>query len=194
MRRDFSFEHPLNVFFRVKRACLGRLRANTLRLVGLFGSMGKGSFIGSGARFINPKLVLLGEGVCFGVGARIECFGSAKLDRRAILQIGPGTTFGDYVHIGCTNSVEIGRNVLFGSHILIIDHSHGKPSKDILLPDLVAPNTREVISKGGIVVGDNVWVADGVVILAGAKIGEGAIIGTGAVVRGSIDARTIFLG
>lgn len=192
LQRDFSHEHPLNILFRAMRALTGRFVAGVFRLVGLFGGMGRGSYFGRGARLLNPKLVFLGDRVCFGVGARIECFGAVNVHPK--IRIGSGTTFGDYVHLGCANGIDIGQNVLFGSQILVIDHSHGRPSQDIIAAELVAPSQRDIVSKGKIVVGDNVWVADGVTILAGADIGAGAIIGAGAVVRGNVAARSIFLG
>lgn len=45
---------------------------------------------------------------------------------------------------------------------------------------------QPLVSKGGIVVGDDVWLGYGVVVLDGTKIGNGTIIGAGSVVRGDI--------
>jgi acetyltransferase-like isoleucine patch superfamily enzyme len=164
-----------------------------MKSTGYFGKMGSGSYFGNGSRFINPRQIDLGNGVCFGVDARVECYCACSEQDVYCLSIGEGTTFGDRVHLGCANSIKIGKNVLFGSNILIVDHSHGTPGADIKVKNLVAPSARPIISKGKIRIEDNVWVGDAVVILPNVTIGEGAIIGAGAIVRTDIPARTIYL-
>lgn len=49
----------------------------------------------------------------------------------------------------------------------------------------------ESISKGDIVVGDDVWIGTNAIILSGVSIGQGAIIAAGAVVTGNIPAYAI---
>ena len=44
------------------------------------------------------------------------------------------------------------------------------------------PKERIVVSKGAVVIGNNVWIGDKATILPGVIIGDGAVIGTGAVV------------
>jgi acetyltransferase-like isoleucine patch superfamily enzyme len=196
MKRDFSYENHLNILARTKRALIGRLRGYLFRYLGFFSKgSGSGLFFGSRPRFINPGAMLLGDGVCFGTNARLECFVSSTMpERTPKLIISGGTTFGDGVHIGCINRIEIGRNVLFGSYVLIVDHSHGHPREDLIEPNLVSPHHRPIISKAGVKIEDKVWIGDGAVILAGAHIGEGAVIGANAVVRGKILSRTTFIG
>ncbi len=196
MARDFSGENLINVGFRGKRAIAGRVRGWWLRRLGFFhpGS-GSGLFFGAGIRLQNPRFIQMGQGVAFGCNARIECFAHEDIASTSPkLTIGTGTTFGDGIHIGCINRVQIGQNVLLGSYILIVDHSHGQPGKDIKAQPITAPRLRPIISKAGIIIGDNVWIGDGAVILPGAAIGDGAVIGANAVVRGVVEARTIFLG
>lgn len=81
--------------------------------------------------------------------------------------------------IGCYCS--IAPNVCF---ILNADHYTNHistfPFKGILL------NKREAISKGDIVVDDDVWIGYGTTILSGVHIGQGAIIAAGAVVTRDI--------
>lgn len=49
----------------------------------------------------------------------------------------------------------------------------------------------EAITKGGIVLGDDVWVGYGATILDGVTIGNGAVVGAGAVVTKDVDPYTI---
>ncbi len=196
MSRDFSGEHPVNFLLRFQRAVLGRARGLVFQQLGFFAKgTGRRLFFGPGVRFQNSRLVRLGEGVAFGNNARIECFaGKTKNLKGPKLRIGPGTTFGDGTHLGCINDIEIGQDVLFGSYVLIVDHSHGQPRSDLGAESIVAPRLRPILSKAIVRIGDKAWIGDGVVILPGAQIGEGAIIGANAVVRSVVEARTIYLG
>ena len=42
------------------------------------------------------------------------------------------------------------------------------------------------LTKGPVVIGNDVWIGRGVTILSGAKIGDGAVIGAGSTVRGEV--------
>lgn len=193
--RDFSAEATVNVGFRAWRAARGRLRGRLFKACGFFAPGTEGRlFFGSGPRFINPKLMRFGAGVAFGTNARLECFQKAGDEGNPKLIVGRGTTFGDGTHIGCINRIEIGDSVLFGSYVLVVDHSHGTPRRDVAAVQITPPHDRPIVSKAPIKIGKNVWVGDGVVILPGADIGEGAIIGAHATVRGHVPARTIYLG
>lgn len=84
----------------------------------------------------------------------------------------------DKLYIG--NCVSISSNVKF-----IIDGNHNTnylstfPFEAILLGKKIDSN---VIGKGSIIIGDDVWIGMNSTILSGVKIGQGAIIGTGSVV------------
>jgi acetyltransferase-like isoleucine patch superfamily enzyme len=49
-------------------------------------------------------------------------------------------------------------------------------------------------TKGGIVVGDDVWLGFGVVVLDGVRIGKGAVVGAGSVVTRDIPDNAIAVG
>lgn len=49
-------------------------------------------------------------------------------------------------------------------------------------------------SRGGIVIGDDVWLGANVVVLDGARIGRGCVVAAGSVVRGELDAYSIYAG
>ena len=52
----------------------------------------------------------------------------------------------------------------------------------------------EAISKGEIIIEDDVWIGYGAIILSGSKIGRGAVIGAGSVVSGVIPPYAIYIG
>lgn len=95
------------------------------------------------------------------------------------LTIGSNCNFGAYNHITCTNEVTIGNNVLTGKWVTISDNSHGTTDEESLK---TPPVLRPIVSKGKVIIGNNVWIGDKATILAGVTIGDGAVIGANAVV------------
>lgn len=53
---------------------------------------------------------------------------------------------------------------------------------------------NEPLSKGDIILGDDVWIGERATILSGVKIGQGAIIGAGAIVTKDVPPYAIFVG
>lgn len=111
----------------------------------------------------------------------------------------PQIIIGDDVGVSCwttiaaVNYVEIGSGVLIASKVIIVDHNHGYYGVDEHTPPMQPPGKRR-LSRGRVVIGNNVWIGDGVVIGPGSEIGEGCIIGSNSVVKGAIPAFTIAAG
>jgi lipopolysaccharide O-acetyltransferase len=168
------------------------LRGLLFRFVLFFGYGSRFPFyIGRGCIFKNSRRIFLSKGVNIGNYCRIEVFTS--LNRRSSLILQDNASLGNCVHIGCANSIVIGKNVLIGSNVLIIDHNHGMTSS-LEVDCEIPPKKRGLTSKGGIIIEDNVWIGDGVVVLSGSHIGFGAIIAARCVVRGSISPRSLYKG
>jgi acetyltransferase-like isoleucine patch superfamily enzyme len=195
MKRDFSTEAIINILLRGYRSVGGRVRGRIYYLLRLFASGSSHSlYFGCGARFVNSKSIRLGADVHFGINSRLECYGPVN-DRQTVkIEIGSGTSFGDNFHAGSINRITIGRNVLGASGILIVDHNHGDPRTDLANTSLSDPKSRPLVSRGPIVVGDDVWLGEGVILLGGACIGEGAVVGARAIVRGHVPPRTVYSG
>lgn len=51
---------------------------------------------------------------------------------------------------------------------------------------IVPPLERRMVSKGSVVIGNNVWIGDKVTILAGVRIGDGVIVAANSVVTKDI--------
>ena len=56
------------------------------------------------------------------------------------------------------------------------------------------PLKRPLVSKGGVVIGDNVWICDNVCILSGVTIGNGAVVAANAVVTHDVPPYTMVAG
>ena len=92
------------------------------------------------------------------------------------------------MHIGAMNRVEIGDDVLLGSKIYITDHQHGSTSYEDMS---LAPEARELSSKGPVIIGDKVWIGDNAVIMGGVTIGHNALVAAGAIVTKDVPAYAI---
>ena len=51
-----------------------------------------------------------------------------------------------------------------------------------------------IVSKGPVVIGDNVWIGDKVTVLPGVTIGDGAVIAANAVVTKDVPAYSVVAG
>lgn len=138
------------------------------------------------------EYIQIGDGFRALSGMRLNCISGYAGDIfNPILIIGKNVSFQHNCHIGCINKIVIGDNCLFGSNVLIMDHSHGNSS---IHENEIPPAKRSLYSKGTIIIEDNVWVADSVCILPNVKIGKNSIIGAGAIVTHDIPANSIAVG
>ncbi len=51
----------------------------------------------------------------------------------------------------------------------------------------VPMKVQDIESRGGVVIGDDVWVGSGVQVLDGVRVGDGSILASGAVVTRDVD-------
>lgn len=96
-----------------------------------------------------------------------------------IISIGENCSFGAYNNITCVNKIAIGNGLLTGKYVTITDNSHGSTDLESLK---IIPCRRKIISKGPVVIGDNVWIGDKVTILGGVTIGTGVVIGANSII------------
>lgn len=97
--------------------------------------------------------------------------------------IGENCYFGRNNHISSINSIIIGNSLLTGRNVTIIDNNHGSAEyEDMIIP----PLERPMVSKGPVVIGNNVWIGDKATILAGVRIGDGVIVAANSVVTKDI--------
>ena len=107
------------------------------------------------------------------------------------LIIGNNVSMNHDCHIGCINKIHIGNNVLIGSKVFITDHFHGSTDPEsIALP----PSKRKAVSRGPVIIEDNVWIGEGVAIMPGVTIGANSIIGANAVVTKSFAQNSVIGG
>lgn len=158
------------------------------------GSVGKGSvivrpcFLQGGAL----KEIHIGENTRIQSHCVLECwnkFGNQNFE--PTITIGSNCKIGEYSHITACNRIIIGDGALVGRFTLITDNSHGSLS---LENSNIPPIKRELVSKGEIVIGNNVWLGDKVTICGGVHIGDNVIIGANSVVTKDIPSNSMAAG
>lgn len=115
----------------------------------------------------------------------------AESEHSTLIKIGANCNFGAFNHITATNNIIIGNNLLTGKWVTISDNNHGQCDKESLS---VPPIERNIVSKGSITIGNNVWIGDKATILGGITIGDGAVIGANAVVTHNVPAFCVVAG
>lgn len=153
--------------------------------------VGKHVFFSRDAYIVGGEYIEIGDGFSAFSNLRMEAIDQYfHHSYQPFIQIGNNVSFGNDCHIGCVNEIIISDGVLLGSHILINDHSHGQTE---FISDQ-RPAVRELVSKGPIHIGKNVWICDGVCVLPGVTIGENSIIGANAVVTKNVPANCVVAG
>ena len=90
-------------------------------------------------------------------------------------------SFDDHSKVEIGNYCSIAPNVTFAvSSDHFVNHLSTYPFKAKM------QNKQEGVSKGNIIIDDDVWIGYGAIILSGVHIGQGAIIAAGAVVTNDV--------
>jgi acetyltransferase-like isoleucine patch superfamily enzyme len=130
--------------------------------------------------------IKLGSNVNIPDGSFIRCTGVISALGKG-LTVGNNTGFGHYTFINAQGGVEIGDDVIMGSHVSILAENHKFDSLD-------EPIRMQGVSRKGIVIESNVWIGANVTILDGVRIHTGSIIGAGSVVTKSIPPNSLAVG
>lgn len=129
--------------------------------------------------------VHIGDKTVFGKGLTLTVWENGSVS------IGSDCHFGNYNSITSSNKITIGHNLLTGANVLITDNSHGTTDRENLS---MPPIERPLVSKGEVIIGDNVWIGQNACILPNVSIGDGAVIAAGSVVTHSVPPYSIVAG
>ncbi len=173
---------------------------------GLFKKIGKNVVFGRSMTIRHPKKIEIGDNVVFDDNTVIDAKGEnnqgVKIGSNVL--IGRNTTIsckggdieiGDYTNIGPSNiiisesKIQIGKYVFTaGLTYIIAGGNHSFEDRNI--PIWHQPS----VSKGGIIIEDDIWIGASATILDGVRIGRGAVIGAAALVLKPIKPYTINVG
>lgn len=168
----------------LRRACYGLL----------FKRMERGVVIGQGVSLRQPGRMTIGRGCLIddlaslsargdgdtGIALGREVFigrGSVVGVRNGRVELGDHTNIGGNCRLGCTGgALRTGSHVLVGALTYIGGGMHRCDRTDVPMA------LQGQVIKGGVTIGDDVWIGGGCQILDGVTIGRGVIIGAGSVV------------
>lgn len=166
--------------------------------------MSPAGFVSPSATLHHPALTLgkrccVGEGVLIyqdGDGGSVKLGDGVHLHRDSILQTGKGGSIdigaGTHIQPRCQLSAYEG-DIRIGERVEIAPGCAFYPYDHDVQP-AIPVREQPVVSRGGIQVGNDVWLGYGVVVLDGVTIGDHAVIGAGAVVTKDIPENAIAAG
>lgn len=133
--------------------------------------------------------IFLQEGVK--IKSEVSCSGKIDIGRYTSIS-GPSTRLS-----GKKYGIKVGNFCSIASNVIIQEDNHNfnKVTTYFINSNLIKDSQEnELISKGKIIIEDDVWIGSNVVILSGVKIGRGSIIGAGSVVTKNIEPYSIIGG
>ena len=144
-------------------------------------------------RLVGENNIEIGAGTYIEAGVELTAWSSYKGQTfEPRIKIGERCTIRHGSQITAIHRIEIGDNLLTGPYILITDNAHGSCSSIEELS--TRPQDRQLLSKGGVFIGNNVWIGSKATILAGVHIGDGAVIAANSVVTKDVPAYSIVAG
>lgn len=135
--------------------------------------------------FISGKKISIGKYTCINQSCSLTVTDSGEI------KIGDNCGIGPFSQISASNKIVIGNGVRTGASILITDNAHGK----FEITDLSQKvDDREIVSKGPVIIEDNVWIGAKASILPNVTVGEGSIIGANSVVTKNVPPYSMVAG
>lgn len=159
-----------------------------------FGEIGDSSIIEKPCQIMGGghRKIRIGHNTCIQSHSVLECWVRANGEEYSpSITIGDFCSLGEYNHITAINKITIGNGLLTGRFVIISDNNHGELSSD---EAECPPANRRLKSKGGISIGNNVWIGDKATILSGVQIGNNVIVAANSVVTSSVPANCIVAG
>ena len=150
--------------------------------------IGRKVVIGRNITLSGSRYIRLSDGVSIGDNVILTAW---QVSSAPCIFVGTDTAINRGCHITAANEISIGNNVVLGPYVTITDNAHGDNSYSQME---LHPYKRSVISKGPVIIDDNVWIGEKATILPNVHIGFGAVIGANSVVTKDVPAYAIAVG
>lgn len=153
---------------------------------------GRGFRVASDIILVGPDLIRIGDDFQAFARLRLEAIANYRgFKYSPEILIGNNVSINLDCHIGAINRIDIGDNVLIGSRVTLVDHSHGDVSE---VNNKTAPTLKALYSKGPLRIGRNTWIGEGVTILGNVTLGENVIVGANSLVNKSFPSNVVIAG
>ena len=200
-------KYELIVMIAQKRAgALGLLLRGKLYPL-LLGSAGRGVTFGADVVLRHPHKIRIGDGAVIDEHVLLD----AKGENNQGIDIGAGSYIGRNCIVSCKNGdISLGENANIGWNCTIAATSAIRIGRDniiaaysyiigggnYLIDDIEGPMCRnyDEKGKGGVVLGDDVWLGSHVAVLDGVAIGNGCVVASGSTVTKDLVAGSINMG
>jgi virginiamycin A acetyltransferase len=180
-----------------------------LRIIKLLGYLGfsklKGIEVGSSTYIRNPNKITFGKNCKIGSNCRI--LGNLTLeddvtifdycDMRGSIFIEKGTNINSYCRFaGNVHGIRIGKHCAIAYYTMIVEgyHDASKPAIQRGFYNRTFGTSIKHISKGEVLIGNDVWIGARSLILSGVRIGDGAIVAAGSTVIDNVEPYSIVAG
>lgn len=172
----------------------------------LFKKVGRGTVFGRSVTIRHPRKISIGENVVVDDNCVLDAKGPAGsgitigdnviISRNTILSCKGGSIHvGDNANIGINCVIHSESVVRMGSNILVAAYCYivAGGNHDFSRTDIPIVQQRSV-SKGGIVIEDNVWLGARVTVMDGVTIGRDSVVGANSLVTRSLPEFVIAFG
>lgn len=172
----------------------------------LFKKTGRGVVFGRNMTIRHPGKISIGDNVIFDDYTVLDAKGrdnhgitigdNAVIGRNSIISCkGGDIRIGDFSNIGPNNSLFSESRLIIGQYVFTAGHTymvaggnHGFEDRE--MPIYFQPS----VSRGGIIIEDDIWIGATVTIIDGVTIGKGSVIGAASLVNQSIPPMSIAVG
>jgi acetyltransferase-like isoleucine patch superfamily enzyme len=128
--------------------------------------------------------IVIGKGVVIDSFVKIKPVGGS-----GDIEIGENTYINSGGVIFSGNGVKIGENVLIAPGCIFAPVNHEYRKKDRTIRE-----QRFMPSRGGIIIGDDVWIGAHTTVLDGTVINKGVVIGANSLVTGELEQYCVYAG
>lgn len=172
----------------------------------LFKKIGRRVIFGKHMTIRHPRKIEIGDNVVFDDNTVIDAKGETNagiriganviIGRNTIISCkGGNISIGDFSNIGPNNTLISESSLKIGKYVFTAGHSYIIAGGNHSFEDRETPIWfQPSISKGGIVIEDDIWIGASSTVLDGVTIEKGSVIGAGSLVLKKIPAYSIAVG